>query len=48
MKTASAYSGTLTEVDRVDFLPGGDKHESFMEESEESCCVAGRAPRDQQ
>lgn len=48
VKTASRYSDTFTEVDRVDFLLGGEKHESFMGEFEESCCVAGSAPRDQQ
>lgn len=31
MKTSSAYSDTLTDVDRVDFLLVGDKHESFVE-----------------
>ena len=46
MKTSSAYSDTLTEVDRVDFLLVGDKHESFMEKSKESSSVAGSAPRD--
>lgn len=35
MKTSSAYSDTLTEVDRVGFLLVGDKHESFMEKSKE-------------
>lgn len=44
MKTASAYSDTLAEVDRVDFLLGGDKHDSFMGKSDESCCMAGPAP----
>lgn len=48
MKISSANSDTLTEGDRVGFLLGGDKHEFFMEKSEESCCVAGPAPRYQQ
>lgn len=48
MKAFSAYSDTLTEVDRVDFLQVGDQHESFMEKSEEPSCMAGPAPRDQQ
>ena len=43
MKTSSAYSDTLTDVD---FLLVGDKHESFVEKSQESSCVAGSAPRD--
>lgn len=47
MKTSSAYSDTVTAADRVDFLPVGDKHDSFMEKPEESSCVAGSAPRDQ-
>lgn len=46
MNTSSAYSDTLTDVDRVDFLLAGDKHESFVEKSQESSCVAGSAPRD--
>ena len=46
MKTSSAYSDTLTDVDRVDFLLVGDKHESFVEKSQGSSCVAGSAPRD--
>lgn len=45
MKTSSANNDTLTEVDRVGFLLGGDKHEFFMEKSEESRCVAGPAPQ---
>ena len=43
MKTSSAYSDTLTDVD---FLLVGDKHESFVEKLQESSCVAGSAPRD--
>lgn len=46
MKTSSACSDIVTDVDRVDFLLVGDKHESFVEKSQESSCVAGSAPRD--
>lgn len=45
MKTSSAYSDTLTEVDGVDFRLVGDTHESFMEKSELwSCCMASLPP----
>lgn len=45
MKTSSASSDTLTEVDRVDFPLAGDTHESFMEKFELwSCCVASLPP----
>lgn len=44
VKTSSAYSDTLTEVDSVDFLLAGDTHESFTEKSELWRCYMSSLP----